>query len=182
MFVALFFSVFDCIFPALAEITGLADRGFYGDWWNSTSFADFSSLWNKPVHEFLLRHVHVAAVESLHFSRKHAAMLTFAVSIILHEILITAILGIGFRPYLAFFSVFQIPLWPIMRSPVFRNKLLGNVFFWTGLVLGITLVVVLYFDEYCAQHGQCTIDCFSFVPLHILLSCMYEYIPVVGHM
>jgi hypothetical protein len=157
VFMVLFFIVFDCIFPALAEITKLADRGFYGDWWNSTSFADFSSSWNKPVHEFLLRHVHVESIKTLGLSRKHAAMLTFGVSIVLHEILITAIFGM-FRPYLAFFSIFQIPLWPIMRSPVFRHKLSGNVFFWTGLVLGITLVVVLYFSEYCSSRlNQCTI-------------------------
>jgi hypothetical protein len=156
VFLVLFFVVFDCIFPALAEITGLADRGFYGPWWNATSFADFSCLWNKPVHEFLLRHVHVAAIE-IGLSRKKAAMLTFLVSITLHEILITALLG-SFRPYLAFFSIFQIPLWPIMRSPVFSEKLIGNVFFWVGLLLGITLVVVLYFSEYCRARGFCTLD------------------------
>jgi sterol O-acyltransferase len=157
-FLALFFIVFDCIFPALAEVTRLADRGFYGDWWNSTSFADFSSSWNKPVHEFLLRHVHVVSISSLKLSRKYAAMVTFGVSIILHEILITALFG-RFRPFLAFFSMFQIPLWPIMRSPFFMNKLTGNAFFWTGLLVGITLVVVLYFSEYClSSHHKCTLD------------------------
>jgi sterol O-acyltransferase len=34
-----------------------ADRNFYDDWWNSSSFDQFARKWNKPVHEFLLRHV-----------------------------------------------------------------------------------------------------------------------------
>ena len=27
-----------------------ADREFYQDWWNSTSWDQFSRKWNKPVH------------------------------------------------------------------------------------------------------------------------------------
>lgn len=34
-------------------------RAFYDDWYNATSFAEFSRKWNKPVHEWLLRHVYL---------------------------------------------------------------------------------------------------------------------------
>lgn len=54
-----------CILVALAadlrldllQLTFFADREFYQDWWNSTTFDEFSRKWNVPVHSFLLRHV-----------------------------------------------------------------------------------------------------------------------------
>ena len=32
------------------DITSFADREFYQDWWNSTTWDQFSRKWNKPVH------------------------------------------------------------------------------------------------------------------------------------
>ncbi|KAJ3219885.1 hypothetical protein HK099_004546 [Clydaea vesicula] len=50
----IFFIIFEGICNAFAELTLFADRDFYDDWWNSTSFEEFARKWNKPVHEFLL--------------------------------------------------------------------------------------------------------------------------------
>jgi sterol O-acyltransferase len=47
---------------ALAEITRFADRGFYADWWNSVSWDQFSRDWNRPVYNFLLRHVYHSSI------------------------------------------------------------------------------------------------------------------------
>jgi sterol O-acyltransferase len=34
----------------VADAISFADREFYQDWWNSTSWDQFSRKWNKPVH------------------------------------------------------------------------------------------------------------------------------------
>jgi sterol O-acyltransferase len=33
--------IWECLLNVLAEITCFADRGFYGDWWNSVSFDQY---------------------------------------------------------------------------------------------------------------------------------------------
>ncbi len=136
----------------------LADREFYGDWWNSTSFEQFARKWNKPVHEFLLRHVHMEAQVTLGMGRSMSTIVTFLYSIIAHEIMLLNTFGM-FRPYLAFLSLFQIPLWPLMRSPLITNKLLGNIFFWISLMTAWPLILVLYSREYCKEDPRnCRID------------------------
>lgn len=148
--VLVFYTVFECILGANAEILRLADREFYSDWWNATSFEEFSRKWNKPVHEFLLRHVHIQAQTWLGLSRHMATITTFIYSIIAHEIILVAMFGI-FRPYLGFFSLFQIPLWYVMRSPLFQGKVLGNIVFWFCLTLAWPIMSILYCWEYCLE-------------------------------
>jgi sterol O-acyltransferase len=64
-----FFIMFECITNGMAELTQFADREFYGDWWNSVSYADFARLWNKPVHKFLLRHCYYESMNNLNVYR-----------------------------------------------------------------------------------------------------------------
>ena len=148
--VFVFYLVFECILGANAELMRLADRETYADWWNSTTFEEFARKWNKPVHEFLLRHVHIEAQVWLGLSRGMATIVTFIYSIVAHEIILLAMFGI-FRPYLGFFSLFQIPLWYVMRSPLFQGKVLGNIVFWTCLTIAWPLMTLLYCREYCLQ-------------------------------
>lgn len=54
--------IFENYLNFFAEITYFADRLFYQDWWNSTSFEEFNRKWNKPVHEFLYRHVYIELI------------------------------------------------------------------------------------------------------------------------
>jgi len=46
----LFYMVFECVCNMFAEVSLFADRYFYRDWWNSTTFEEFNRLWNQPVH------------------------------------------------------------------------------------------------------------------------------------
>lgn len=82
-YMLLFYILFECICNGLAEITRFADRDFYSDWWNSRTFDEYARKvrpwrsgfggtatalltcvqWNKPVHEFLLRHVYFASID-----------------------------------------------------------------------------------------------------------------------
>jgi hypothetical protein len=169
----IFFVVFECILNAAAEVTFFAARDTYGEWWDATSFAEFSRKWNLPVHEFLLRHVYLDFQRGAGRSRRRgggggggggegggggrspavALYLTYGVSIVAHEIIISGALGFGITPYLSILSLAQFPLLTILRLPAFKGKRLGNLFFWTGLMFGVTLVLVLYAREYSAAAG-----------------------------
>ena len=81
-----------------------ADREFYQDWWNSTSWDQFSRKWNKPVHTFLLRHVYASTIEGLKLSRTSATFITFLLSALCHE-LVMAVVTKKIRPYLFLMQV-----------------------------------------------------------------------------
>ena len=150
----IFFIVFECILNAIAEVTLFGDRHFYGSWWNSTTFDEFARLWNRPVHEFLLRHVYLRAMRTHGWSKTWATTITFLVSIVLHELVLISVFGV-FRPYFSLFSLVQIPLIPMMRHPLFKGKRLGNVVVWFGLITGLPLLSTLYAFEYCTGPGAC---------------------------
>ena len=68
-----------------------ADRRFYDDWWNSTSWDEFSRKWNKPVHTFLLRHVYASSISSYKLSRQSAMFFTFLLSAAAHELVMAIV-------------------------------------------------------------------------------------------
>ena len=57
-------------------------------------------------------------------------------------------------PWLLLFSLFQFPLFTIMRLPIFKGKRLGNLVFWFGMALGVPLVGALYLNEYCHKYND----------------------------
>lgn len=52
----------------LAELTYFAHRDFFLDWWNMGSIDDFWRKWNRPVHQFLKRHIAMPLLESVNLS------------------------------------------------------------------------------------------------------------------
>ncbi|KAL7753701.1 Sterol O-acyltransferase 2 (Sterol-ester synthase 2) [Sorochytrium milnesiophthora] len=143
-----FFMVFDCICNGFAEITRFADRQFYDDWWNSSSFDQFARKWNKPVHEFLLRHVYLESINTYKFSKSNATYLTFFFSSCLHE-LAMIIVSRRVRFYLFVLQMFQLPLIWLGRQPWSRrHRVAGNAFFWAGMLCGIPLLAICY----CWEH------------------------------
>ncbi|KAI0272515.1 MBOAT, membrane-bound O-acyltransferase family-domain-containing protein [Gloeopeniophorella convolvens] len=143
-YLLLFYIIFECICNGFAELSYFADRGFYEDWWNSTSWDEFSRKWNKPVHTFLLRHVYASAITSYQLSRSRAMFVTFLVSALAHE-LVMAVVSQKIRMYLFTMQLIQIPLIAMGRIPAIkRNKLMGNIVFWLGLYAGFPLLCVAY--------------------------------------
>lgn len=144
-YLLLFYIIFECICNAFAELSRFADRQFYEDWWNSTSWDEFSRKWNKPVHTFLLRHVYASTLASCpSLSRTGAMVVTFLLSAAAHE-LVMVIVTHKIRLYLFLMQLAQIPLILVSRAPAIkRNKLLGNVVFWLGLYAGFPLLCVAY--------------------------------------
>ena len=98
-----------------------ADRAFYDDWWNSTSWDEFSRKWNRPVHTFLLRHVYASTMSSYKLTRQSAMFVTFLLSAAAHE-LVMAIVTKKIRFYLFMMQV-RCPL-AVSRG---RARLTGGV-------------------------------------------------------
>ncbi len=146
-YLMIWFIIFECICNGFAELSYLADRDFYGDWWNSTTFDEFARKWNKPVHEFLLRHVYLESLETYKLSRRNATTLTFLVSSLIHE----CVFIIVFRTVkMYFFSMQMIQVVIIMYGRGLKGTRLGNYIFWIGMILGLPLQAVIYCREY---HG-----------------------------
>ncbi|KAF7309847.1 O-acyltransferase [Mycena indigotica] len=90
-YLLLFYIIFECICNGFAELSYFADRQFYEDWWNSTSWDEFSRKWNKPVHTFLLNHVYASTMASYRLSRGAAMFITFLLSACVHELVMVIV-------------------------------------------------------------------------------------------
>lgn len=146
-YLMIWFIIFECICNGFAELTYLADRDFYGDWWNSTTFDEFARKWNKPVHEFLLRHVYLESLETYKLSKRSATLFTFLISAALHE----CVFVIVFRTVKMYFFILQmLQVIIIMYGRGLKGTRVGNYIFWFGMILGLPLQAVIYCREY---HG-----------------------------
>lgn len=135
-FLLIFYIIFECVCTGFAELSYFADREFYQDWWNSTSWDQFARKWNKPVHQFLLRHVYASSRSGMGFSRWGATFFTFLLSALCHE-LVMAVVSKKIRPYLFLLQMIQLPLIAAAKIPIVkRNRTLGNIVFWIGLTFG----------------------------------------------
>jgi sterol O-acyltransferase len=136
--------IWECILNVLAELTLFADRGFYGDWWNSVTWDQYARDWNRPVHNFLLRHVYQSSISSFHLSRNAATFVTFLLSALVHEMCM-AIMFKKVRGYLFCMQLAQMPLVAFSRSRLMKGRrVLGNVIFWVGLFVGPSFLTGLY--------------------------------------
>lgn len=136
--------IWECVLNVLAEVTRFADRGFYGDWWNSVSWDQYARDWNRPVHSFLLRHVYHSSISAFHLSKMGATFVTFLLSAIVHEILMFCLFK-KVRGYLFALQLSQIPLAALSKTRLMRGKdTLGNIIFWIGLFIGPSLITSLY--------------------------------------
>ena len=141
-FLLVFLVIFEYVLGALAELTCFADRHFYGDWWNSTDWMEFSREWNVPVYSFLRRHVYSASRP--HYGRTSATILTFLISAIGHEIVMACITK-KLRGYGFVCQMLQLPIVMLQRTKWVRGKkTLNNVCFWCSMILGLSLVCVFF--------------------------------------
>lgn len=136
--------LWECVLNVLAEITLFADRGFYGDWWNSTSWDQYARDWNRPVHTFLLRHVYHSSISTFKLSKGAATFVTFLLSACVHELVMLCIFR-KVRGYLFAMQLLQIPLAAMSRTRLMKGRnVLGNVVFWFGLFVGPSIITALY--------------------------------------
>lgn len=147
-YLMVFYIIFECIANAFAELSRFADREFYSDWWNSSSFDQFARKWNKPVHEFLLRHIYLESINTYKLSKQNATFVTFFMSSCLHELAMMMVAR-RMRFYLFVLQMLQIPLIWMGRHPWVRKRpVLGNAFFWFSMFCGPPLLAACYIREH----------------------------------
>jgi sterol O-acyltransferase len=136
--------IWECILNLLAELTYFADRGFYADWWNSVSWDQFARDWNRPVHNFLLRHVYHSSISTMKVNKYTATLITFFLSACVHELVMWCLFK-KLRGYLLFLQMMQIPLVQLSRTRFLKGRAtLGNLIFWIGIFTGPSLLCSLY--------------------------------------
>eukprot|EP00834_Sanchytrium_tribonematis_P000428 NODE_8_length_66115_cov_0.981823.p13 type:complete len:454 gc:universal NODE_8_length_66115_cov_0.981823:52263-53624(+) len=137
--------IFEVICNVCAEVTKFADRGnFYSDWWNSVNYLEFSRKWNKPVHNFLFRHVYLECLQVMGFSKGLSRFITFFISALFHE-LVFVVLFKEIKWYMFVIQMLQIPLIAFQELPPIKKfPVAGNVLFWFGMYCGLPLLCVAY--------------------------------------
>jgi MBOAT, membrane-bound O-acyltransferase family len=150
-----FWGFFHCTLNTIAELLRFADRGFYQDWWNSTTLGSFWRKWNVPVHEWCLRHLYVESVTRRNVRARTASVATFIFSAIMHEYVVAT----GFKvqpfslsmPYMFIGMAIQLPLMNMSKHLDHSRK--GNLLMWFMLFLGQPLVSILYVRQYIRDRG-----------------------------
>ncbi|KAJ5084507.1 Sterol O-acyltransferase [Penicillium alfredii] len=141
-FLLVFLVIFEYVLGAFAELTRFADRHFYSDWWNSCDWLEFSREWNVPVHHFLFRHVYFPSRSR--FSQPVAMLITFLVSSVFHELVMSCITK-KLRGYGFLAMMLQLPIVAVQKSRFFRGRTtLNNIFFWFSMILGLSMMCVFY--------------------------------------
>lgn len=151
-----FYAFFQAGLNALAEFMTFGDREFYSDWWNCSDVRSYWTSWNKPVSNFMKRHVY-APLTGRGVPSATAAMVTFLFSAVLHELLVGVpthnVLGLAFAG-----MVLQIPLIIITdrfkQSKGHYSKLIGNLIFWsTFCLVGQPVAALGYYFAWQAKYG-----------------------------
>jgi diacylglycerol O-acyltransferase-1 len=152
-----FFALFQSSLNALAEIMTFGDREFYGPWWNVSSIRNYWTTWNKPVTNFMRRHVYSPLV-GRGIPAPVAQIIVFFISGVLHELLVGVpthnVIGVAFVG-----MMFQIPLIAltdvIQKIRGIDGKTAGNMIFWVSFCLvGQPLGALLYFFAWQAKYGS----------------------------
>ncbi|KAF2788066.1 hypothetical protein K505DRAFT_329219 [Melanomma pulvis-pyrius CBS 109.77] len=152
-----FFALFQSFLNALAEVMKFGDREFYGDWWNVSSIRTYWTTWNKPVTNFMRRHIYSPLV-GRGCPPAIAQIIVFLFSGVLHELLVGVpthnIIGVAFLG-----MIVQIPLIALtdvlQKMKGVRGKVAGNMIFWVSFCLvGQPLAALLYFFAWQAKYGS----------------------------
>ncbi|UYV79621.1 SOAT1 [Cordylochernes scorpioides] len=159
-----FFAILHSWFNAFAEMLRFADREFYQDWWNMTSYPEYYRTWNIVVHEWLYFYVY-RDFTKVFGSKRMAMHMVFFISAVVHEY----ILAFSFKFfYPVLYVLFAImgsefstsltgPLSPVLAAMFIfvtekGNKTRGwNVFMWLTFFLGNALMCCLYCMEWFAR-------------------------------
>eukprot|EP01091_Cochliopodium_minus_P005565 TRINITY_DN15473_c0_g1_i1.p1 TRINITY_DN15473_c0_g1~~TRINITY_DN15473_c0_g1_i1.p1 ORF type:complete len:529 (-),score=94.06 TRINITY_DN15473_c0_g1_i1:55-1641(-) len=142
-YMIIFYLVFDVICNTISEIMCFAEREFYTDWWNSTSWDEFANKWNQPVHLWLKNHVFLEL--RIHYAQRayKAIFITFLFSSLLHELFMTVLFK-KIRPFLFLCQMSQLVLVWLGNFFNLKGTNAGNVLFWAGMSIGPPLITLIY--------------------------------------
>uniref|UniRef100_A0A182M1Y7 Sterol O-acyltransferase 2 n=1 Tax=Anopheles culicifacies TaxID=139723 RepID=A0A182M1Y7_9DIPT len=106
-----------------AELMRFADRMFYRDWWNESTFPRYIRSWNVVVHDWLYTYLYRDALEYVFCNYKPLATIAvFTVSAVFHEI----ILAFSFKFFYPIMFV-QFEIFGLMMMFVTKASTLSKV-------------------------------------------------------
>ncbi|XP_058023925.1 sterol O-acyltransferase 2-like [Ahaetulla prasina] len=148
--VMIFYFFLDCWPNVFAEILRFADRSFYKDWWNSTSFSAFFRLLNVIVHDWLYCYIYQDFLWLIGGRARGGVMLiVFLLSAASHEYMFTLAFGFFYPLMFVLFAMtgvfFNFVLNDKRKGPVW------NTIIWICLLLGVAIFLSLYSYEFFAQ-------------------------------
>jgi len=148
-----FYMIFHSYLNFWAELTRFSDRRFYSDWWNADDLGEYWQKWNKPIHNFLLRHIYLPCRRS-GLSSSVCLLISFFVSAIFHEYVVVGIFSV--YNFIAFILMMVcVPCIVIQRQ--LKNKISGNtnnILFWLCyLVLGQPFGILLCYYQMQEQNN-----------------------------
>lgn len=147
MFLFGFYCVLHSWQNGMAELLRFADKLFYKDWWNCTSYDAFYRTWNIIVHDWLYTYIYKDVYEKLH-SKFLATLTVFLVSASFHEYILAFAFRFFYPVMMLLFGGFGLLLVFIMKK---HSKIDGNIFIWFSLFMGNGIIFTLYLMEYHAR-------------------------------
>ncbi|XP_046419623.1 sterol O-acyltransferase 1 isoform X2 [Neodiprion fabricii] len=134
---------------ASAELLRFADRMFYKDWWNSTSYDAYYRTWNVVVHDWLYTYIYKDIYEIIAPRNKMlSTFMVFSVSAIFHEYILAFAFRFFYPVLLVMFGGIGLILVFLTRK---NEQAGGNVFMWLTLCMGTGMILSLYSMEYYAR-------------------------------
>nr|XP_034979466.1 sterol O-acyltransferase 1-like [Zootoca vivipara] len=156
MTIFIYFLLFHYWLNAFAEMLRFADRMFYKDWWNSTSYARYYRTWNVVVHDWLFYYAYKDFLWLFGGKSKAVAMLSvFTLSAIVHEYVLAVCLGYFYPVLFCFFMGFGMVFNFILNDR--RKGPIWNVILWSTFILGLGILFCLYTQEWYA-HKHCPLE------------------------
>ncbi|KAM9319888.1 sterol O-acyltransferase 2 [Gastrophryne carolinensis] len=145
-----FFGLLHCWLNAFAEMLRFADRMFYKDWWNSTSFSNYYRTWNVVVHDWLFYYVYQDLLWLMNQRcRTGVTLVVFLISASVHEYAMTLSFGYFYPVMFCLFAVFGVFFNFLINDK--RTSPVYNVMVWTFLFIGQGIQLCLYCQEWYAQ-------------------------------
>ncbi|KAK3862846.1 hypothetical protein Pcinc_031319 [Petrolisthes cinctipes] len=148
-----FFAILHAWLNAFAEMMRFADRMFYKDWWNSTSYARFYRTWNCVVHDWLYEYVYR---DMVNWQQRHGEgcaklrclpmLVVFFISSIVHEYILAFAFRFFYPVLLVMFGGFGVAFMFVHGKA--RHF---NIFLWVTLIFGTGILMCLYSMEWYAR-------------------------------
>ncbi|XP_011067343.1 PREDICTED: sterol O-acyltransferase 2-like, partial [Acromyrmex echinatior] len=143
---------------AWAEMLQFADRLFYKDWWNSTTYYTFFRTWNVVVHDWLYTYIYKDMYEIVPYNRVLSATIVFFISAIVHEYILAFAFGFFYPVIFILFITIGFPMF-------FIRKTFSNLFMWLSWSLGTGIIfslhaIELYARQNCPPYPNYYLDLF----------------------
>ncbi|XP_063236703.1 sterol O-acyltransferase 2 [Bacillus rossius redtenbacheri] len=148
VFLCGFYCLLHCWLNAAAEALRFADRMFYKDWWNCTSYADYFRTWNIVVHDWL--HTYLYRDLRALLGARGGALPTvgvFLVSALVHEYILALTFRFLCPALLLAFAGFGTGM-VFMPRDVAGG---GNLLVWLMMFSGNGIIVTAYCIEWYAR-------------------------------